>query len=66
VARLHELRDLSRDSEYERLRQSAVAQERLDEDERERLQSGAIEAELETLRAERDRLEHALEDHPKR
>lgn len=66
VARLHELRNLTRDSEYERLRRAAVAESRLDDEERERLQSGAIEAELETLGDERDRLERALEDHPKR
>lgn len=66
VARLHELRDLSRDDDYERLRRAAVAQEHLDDDERERLQSGAVEAELEGLSDERGRLEAALETHPTR
>ncbi|MDZ7702302.1 MAG: hypothetical protein U5J98_09715 [Halobacteriales archaeon] len=63
VARLHELRDLTRDGAYERLRRAAVARERLDDDERERLRSGAVEDELEGLREERDRLVDALERH---
>ncbi|MFB6352860.1 MAG: hypothetical protein ABEJ92_02125 [Halobacteriales archaeon] len=66
AARLHELRDLARTDAYDRLREAAVAAERLDAEERERLTSGAVERELEALREERDRLRAALEDHPER
>jgi hypothetical protein len=66
VARLHALRDLTRRSDYGRLRRAAVVQERLDADERDRLRSGAVEQELETLREERERLQGALDAHPTR
>lgn len=66
VARLHELRNLTRDADYERLRRAALASERLDDGERERLQSGAVETELEELREERETLDRALEAHPER
>ena len=66
VARLHELRDRTREPAYERRRATAVARERLDDVARERLASGAVEAELEALRATRDRLEAALDEHPER
>jgi len=64
VARLHELRSLTRDPAYERLRESAVARDRLDADERERLRSGSVSAEVDALRDERDRLDALLEAHP--
>lgn len=66
VARLHELRDLTREEAFERLRETAVARDRLDEGERRRLRSGAVEEELEELRATRDRLDEALEAYPER
>lgn len=66
VARLHELRDLTREEAFERLRETAVARDRLDEEEIRRLRSGAVEEELEELRAIRDRLEEALEAYPER
>ena len=65
VAQLHALRALARRADYERLRRAAVARERLDDDERRRLRSGAVGAELEDLRVERDRLTAALEAHPR-
>lgn len=66
VARLHELRGLTRTDDYETLRWAAIAQSRLDADERERLQSGAIENELERLREERASIRTALDDYPDR
>lgn len=66
VATLHELRDLTREPRYERLRQSAVAQARLRAEEREQLRSGRVQQTLESLQAERERLQAALEAHPKR
>lgn len=66
VAKLHALRDLTRDPEYDRLRDAAVALAALDERERERLRTGAVESELRTLRSERDRLVAALDAHPSR
>ncbi len=66
VARLHELRDLTRSPEYGRLREAAAARERLDPGELERLRSGAVAEELERLRDQRDRLNAALEAHPER
>ncbi len=64
VARLHELRDLTRSAGYGRLRRAAVARERLSDDERERLRSGAVESEIESLREELATLQEALEAHP--
>ena len=62
VARLREIRDLARQSEYERLREAAVAVDAVTDDQRERLADGRIEDELEALREERSRLESALSD----
>jgi len=55
---------LPRETEYDRLRDSALAAAELSERERERLQSGTVEAELEEARAARQRLEDALETYP--
>ena len=66
VARLHALRDLAREPAYGRLRRTAVARERLDETDLDRLRSGAVEDRLEALRGTRERLERALEEHPQR
>jgi len=61
---LREVRDLPRETEYERLRDSAQARERLGERQRERLASGAVSDDLDACRAARSRLEDALEAHP--
>ncbi|QFU82228.1 DUF7118 family protein [Natronorubrum aibiense] len=63
VAKLRSLRRLTTDPEfdYDRLQTAAQAVDQLSPDERERLADGAIAAELETLRDERDALEAALE-----
>jgi len=55
---------LPRETEYGRLRDSALAAAELSERERERLQSGTVGAELEEARAARRRLEEALETYP--
>ena len=60
VARLRDVRALTRDDDYERLRTAAVARERLGPDERERLAAGDVADELADLRAERDALGEAL------
>jgi hypothetical protein len=64
VRDLRAVRRLTRRDDYERLRTSAVAREQLTDDERDRLQSGAVERELAELRAEREALEEALSDLP--
>ncbi len=64
VEQLRAVAALPRETDYERLRNSALAAAELTERERERLQSGAVEAELEEARAARRRLEEALETYP--
>ena len=66
VGRLHELRALTREREYERLRRAAVAQAQLEESERRRLRSGEVEAELASLRDDLERVRTALEAYPER
>ncbi|WP_306054555.1 DUF7118 family protein [Natronococcus wangiae] len=61
VAALREVCELTYDSEFDRLQTAAQAVDRLTAAERERLRDGRVEDELEALRAERDRLEDALE-----
>jgi hypothetical protein len=61
VAKARTVRDLPRDTEYGRLREAAVARAELDERERERLLSGAVEDDLAALRDARDRLDGALD-----
>jgi len=61
VASLREVRLLTTDSDYDRLQTAAQAVARLDPAERERLTDGRVADELEALRAERERLEAALE-----
>jgi len=63
LAALRTVREATRREDYERLRDSAVARERLDADERERLKNGEVERELQDLRERRDRLAEALEEH---
>jgi hypothetical protein len=59
---LRDVRALTRREDYDRLRDSAVAQEQLTDAERERLREGSVQSELEGLRAERDRLRDALSE----
>ncbi len=66
VSDLRAVRELTRREDYERLRESAVARDRLTETERERLRNGDVERELRELREERERLADALETYPER
>jgi len=66
VEHLREVEALPRETDYERLRDSAVVRQELSDEERDRLQSAAIEDELAELRAERERLTEALEAYPER
>jgi hypothetical protein len=61
VARARTVRDLPRETDYERLRRTAVARAELDERERERLRSGAVESDLAALREAHERLDETLE-----
>jgi hypothetical protein len=60
VARLREVRTLTRDPDYERLRRGAEAREVLGERERERLRSGAIAEDRKAAIERRERLREAL------
>jgi len=62
--RLRTVRALPREYDYERLRTAAVARAELTDDEVRRLRDGTVASELESLRAERDRLETALSEYP--
>ena len=64
VATLRTVRELTHSAEYERLREAAVARASLDERERERLRTGAVESDLGAARETRDLLETALAEHP--
>lgn len=64
VERLHAVRRLTRRSDYEELRRAAVATEELTDADRQRLRDGSIHDEVESLRAERERLVDALAEHP--
>jgi len=66
VAALRAVRRLPRETDYERLRTAAVARAELSPEERERVRSGAVEAELERARGQRTRLAEALETYPSR
>jgi hypothetical protein len=61
VAALREVRVFARDDEYDRLQTAGQAVDQLTAAERERLRDGRVAAELEELRAERDRLTDALD-----
>jgi hypothetical protein len=61
VARARQLPRIARRDDYERLRTAVRAETELDDEERERLQSGAVETELARLRDARDRLSTALD-----
>lgn len=60
-AALHEVRALVRREDYERLRDSAIAREQLDSDERQRLKRGEVQETLGQLRERRERLVDVLE-----
>lgn len=62
VADLRAVAALPRETDYERLRTSAVAREQLTDAERERLRSGDVTATLASLREQRDRLQAALDE----
>jgi len=65
IAKLREVRTLATDADrYERLRDAAVATERLDAEDRDRLASGEVADELDALREERAELEAALAELP--
>jgi hypothetical protein len=66
VELLRTVQALPRNTEYERLRRSAVVMQELSAEEREQLQSRPIDDDLAELRAERDRLQDALESYPDR
>ncbi|WP_436925291.1 DUF7118 family protein [Halosimplex amylolyticum] len=61
---LRRVRDLPRETDYERLRDSAQARAQLGPDERERLASGEVDEELTACRDAKERLEDALEEYP--
>jgi hypothetical protein len=64
VASLRQVRELTYDEASERLREAAVAEAELDERERERLRTGAVEDDLEAAHETRDLLASALSEHP--
>ena len=64
VEPLRAVRALPGETEYERLRNSAVVAEELSKEERRRLKSGRVEEELEEVQAEYERVEAALSEFP--
>jgi hypothetical protein len=63
LSALRELEALARDEErYERLRTAATAAEQLSEQDRERLESGAVERELSEKRTQRERIAELVEE----
>ncbi|RXK50430.1 DUF7118 family protein [Halorientalis pallida] len=64
VAMARTVRALTDREDYERLRKSAQAREQLDDAERERLQSGAVQAELDATREAREELAATLSELP--
>jgi hypothetical protein len=64
VEQLRTVERLPRETDYERLRDSAQAEAELTDEERKRLRSGSVETELQTCREERQALAAALEEHP--
>lgn len=63
VGPLREVAALPRTVAYERLRRSVVARDQLSDEDRARLQSGAVDDELAEARAAKRRLESALEEY---
>jgi hypothetical protein len=66
VEALRAVRRLPRATDYERLREAAVAEAELAADQRRRLKASEVGAELESLRAERERLAAALDEFAER
>lgn len=66
VSRLHAVRRLTGRDDYETLRRSAVARRELTDEDRRRLRDGSVHDEIESLRAECDRLAEALAEHDAR
>jgi hypothetical protein len=66
VAELRTVAALPREVDYQRLRESVLAREELTDAERDRIESGDLEGELEQARQEREQLEAALEEYPDR
>jgi hypothetical protein len=64
VVRAREVHELTWTDEYERLRATAVANEKLTSEQRTRLANGEIEAELGAVRANLQKLEAVLEEYP--
>ena len=64
VEHLRAVEALPRETDYERLRDSARAAANLTAEERERLTSGAVQDELEQARANRELLQDALAEYP--
>lgn len=64
TAALRRVRDLPRETDYDRLHRAAEARMELGPDQRERLASGEVAAELDRLRTERADLAQALEETP--
>ena len=62
IARLREVRALTRLDDYDRLRTAARARTELTDDELDRLRSGAVEADLRELREARERLTAELDE----
>jgi hypothetical protein len=63
LSSLRTVRGLASRDDYAQLRDSAVARRQLDDEERERLKTGAVQDELTALRERRDRLDSALEEY---
>lgn len=63
VARLRSLRSVSQDSEYDQLRETAIAHEQLDDDARQRLRNDTVEQELEQVCQKRYWFDSVLEEH---
>ncbi len=66
VEQLRTVAALPRETDYDRLRTSAVVTQELSDEERRRLKSGDIEDELASAREEYERLQAALEEYPER
>lgn len=66
VAAARRVQRLSFQDDYDRLRDAAVARERLTDEDRRKLADGTVDEELDRLRGRRDRLEDALSEHPER
>ncbi|WP_252700004.1 DUF7118 family protein [Natronosalvus vescus] len=62
VDRLCEVRALTRDEDFDRLQVAATARDQLSATERQKLANGDVEADLESFRAERERLQAMLKD----